>query len=72
MVLYTCIRKKYTNFYECRKGFFEFDQSILLDYKLISIPPSNLTFSILQNILELELLKQFFPKEYQKNLKLIL
>ncbi len=72
MVLYTCIRKKYTNFYECRKGFFEFEQSTLLDYKLISLPPSNLTFPLFQNILELELLKQFFPKEYQKTLQLIL
>jgi len=72
MVLYTCIRKKNTNFYECQKGFFEFDQSILLDYKVISIPPSNLTFTILQTILDYELLKQFFPKEYEKNLQLIL
>ena len=72
MTIYTCIRKKYTNFYECQKGFYEYEESILLDYKVISIPSSNLTFTVLQNILDFERLKQFFPKEYQKNLKLIL
>jgi hypothetical protein len=72
MVLYTCIRKKDTNFYTCQKGFYEYEESTLLDYKVISVPSSDLTFEVLQNILDFELLKQFFPKEYQKNLQLIL
>ena len=72
MVIYTCIRKKDTNFYTCQKGFYEYEESILLDYKVISLPSSNERFPLFQNIIDFELLKQFFPKEYQKNLQLLL
>jgi len=72
MTIYTCVRKKDTNFYQCKRGFFDTEEKDLVDYKVFSIPSPILTFEVLQYILDLENLKCFFPKEYRKNLTLIL
>lgn len=68
MTLYTCIRKKDTNFYECMQGFYDYEKLDILDYKIISIPSSNLTFQFFRELFDYNQIKQSLPKEYRKNL----
>jgi hypothetical protein len=57
MVLYTCIKNINTNHYECYKGIRDYDSVHLEDFRIISIPPSNLSFEIFRNLMDLQLLK---------------
>ena len=69
MVIYTCILRKSTNYYECMKGNFEYSDLDLLDYKNVSIPSSILSIPIFQQIQEFTYIKFSLPSDYQKNMK---
>jgi hypothetical protein len=61
MVLYTCFKKLKTDYYICQRGILDtneeaFEES-LSDYKIISVPSSNLTYDILKVIDEIHRLK---------------
>jgi hypothetical protein len=68
MTLYTCIRKKDKNFYECIQGFHDYPESDILDYKIISLPSSNLTFQICKEYYDYTRIKYSLPKDYRNNL----
>ena len=61
MVLYTCFKKVNTNYYICRRGVVDTNEEAfeenLSDYRIISVPPSNLTYEILRSIDEIYMLK---------------
>ncbi len=57
MVIYTCIKNINKNYYECYKGIKEFDNTLLDDFRMISIPSSNLQFDIFKNIMDKNLLE---------------
>jgi hypothetical protein len=69
MVIYTCILRKNTNYYECMKGNFDYIDFDLLDYKNISVPSSTLQFPIFQQIQEFNYVKFSLPLQYQKSMK---
>jgi hypothetical protein len=61
MVLYTCFKKLKTDYYICQRGILDtneeaFEES-LSDYKIISVPSSNLTYDILKVIDEIHMVK---------------
>lgn len=56
MVIYTCVKNINTNYYECYKGIKDFDDTFLDDFRMISIPSSNLQFDIFRNIMDKNLL----------------
>lgn len=68
MTVYTCIRRKDTNFYECMEGFYEYFENDIVDYKIVSLPPSHLNFQIFREYFDYIHLKYSFPKEYRNNL----
>ena len=57
MVLYTCVKNINTNYYECYKGIRDYESVYLEDFRIISIPPSNLNFDFFRNLMDLQLLK---------------
>jgi hypothetical protein len=57
MVLYTCFKKVNTNYYICHRGVVDTNEENLIDYRIISVPPSNLTYEILRSIDEIYMLK---------------
>jgi hypothetical protein len=69
MVIYTCILRKTNNYYQCKKGNFDYTYLDLLDYKNISIPSSILKFPFFQQIEEFNLIKFSLPLQYQKSMK---
>jgi hypothetical protein len=69
MVIYTCIRKINKDYYECYKGTFEFPETNLEDYRMISIPSSTLTFELFQNFEEQMLLLLNIHPKYRKKTK---
>ena len=69
MVIYTCIRKLNRDYYECFKGILEFQDTILEDYRMISIPSSLLDFEVLQNIEEQTLILTNLHPKYRKKTK---
>jgi hypothetical protein len=61
MVLYTCFKNVNTDYYICQRGILDtneeaFEES-LSDYKIISVPSSNLHFDILKAIDEIHMVK---------------
>jgi hypothetical protein len=68
MTIYTCIRKKNISFYECRQGFHEYPESDILDYKIISLPSSHLTFQFCKELFDYTRIQKSLPKEYRNNL----
>jgi len=68
MTIYTCVRKRYTNFYECMKGFHEFSEEQIVDYKIISVPHNELSFPLFKELMDYIHIKYSLPKEYRKNL----
>jgi len=69
MVIYTCILRRTSNYYECKKGNFEYIDIDLLDYRNISIPSSSLQFPFFQQIEEFTFIKHSLPIQYQKSMK---
>ena len=69
MVIYTCILRRTTNQYECKKGNFDSTNENFLDYRNISIPSSMLQFEIFQQIEEFTRIKHSLPSNYQKTMK---
>jgi hypothetical protein len=57
MVIYTCIKNINTNYYQCYKGIKDHDNVHLEDFRMLSIPSSDLNFEIFRNIMDLQLLK---------------
>ncbi len=68
MVIYTCILRKGSNYYECYEGFREFPDLILEDYRNISVPPSERKFYFFKKLEEINLVKLFFPPKYQQKI----
>ena len=71
MVIYTCIRKINQDYYECYKGYMEFQDQKLEDYRMISIPGSMLNFDIFRNIEEMNLILYNLNPKYRKKTKFI-
>ena len=71
MVLYTCVKNIDSEFYFCIKGFYEVKNEKISDLKVVSVPKSSLTFSILQDIDEFEILKLSFPRNDRRKIKRI-
>lgn len=57
MVIYTCVKNINTQYYQCYKGIKDYDNIHLEDFRMISIPTSNLKFDILRNIMDIQLLR---------------
>ena len=68
MVIYTCILKKGMDRYECYEGFREFPDVPLEDYRNISVPSSERKFYFFKKLEEINLVKLFFPPEFQKTI----
>ncbi len=68
MTTYTCIRRPYTNFYECIQGFHENNEKQIIDYKIISVPPNKLTFQLFKEIVDYMYIKYSLSIQYRKNL----
>jgi hypothetical protein len=71
MVLYTCVKNIDSDFYFCVKGFYEVKDEKISDLKVISVPNSSLTFPILQDIEEFEILKLSFSGKDRRKVKRI-
>lgn len=57
MVIYTCVKNINEDHYQCYKGIKDFDNIHLEDFRMISIPTSNLSFEIFRNIMDIQLLR---------------
>jgi hypothetical protein len=63
MVLYTCFKKVNTDYYVCTRGIMETKEENLNDYRIISVPPSKLTYDILKSIEEVYTLKMILHEK---------
>jgi hypothetical protein len=57
MTLYTCFKKVNVDYYICHRGIVDTNEENVDDYKIISVPPSNLRFDILKAIDEIHMVK---------------
>jgi hypothetical protein len=63
MVIYTCVKNINTDYYECYNGIKEFEDSFLEDFRMISIPSTNLQFEIFKQIMDKQALTYTLKKK---------
>lgn len=63
MVIYTCVKNFNTDYYECYNGIRDFEDDFLEDFRMISIPSTNLQFEIFKHIMDKQLLTHTLKKK---------